>query len=114
MNPYTDNNISNVQPRVFGIAKDLITVVTVTTWTLSPVPANSMPNNSCNFHQYSVNECSTPQINVEKGESLSLFQYSNIYIPRKNYKELYKRISKAKWYNEAYNNMSVGDIISIE
>lgn len=31
-----------------------------------------------------------------------------------NYRDLYKRIAKSKWYNDAYNGKSVGDFIKIE
>lgn len=34
--------------------------------------------------------------------------------PRKDLKERYCRIAKANWFQEAYHDMSVGDVLSIE
>lgn len=39
----------------------------------------------------------------------------NTQLPKnKNYKDRYKRISKLKWYRDAYENRSIGEVIEID
>lgn len=33
---------------------------------------------------------------------------------KKSYRELYARIAKSEWYNNAYNNKSIGEMVKIE
>ena len=68
---------------------------------------------SQSLSQYSINECALQPTAVEPQISLPFQQYYNI-APRKNYRELYKKITLAKWYKDAYNNASVGENLSIE
>ena len=37
-----------------------------------------------------------------------------VFPPRKDLKNRYRRITKADWFQKAYHDMSVGDVISIE
>lgn len=37
-----------------------------------------------------------------------------IFTPPKSYKKRYAKISKSKWFHQAYNNMTVGDVIIVE
>lgn len=40
--------------------------------------------------------------------------HSNQASPKKNYKEIYKRIRNAKWFQKAYHDMSVGEVMEIQ
>jgi hypothetical protein len=37
-----------------------------------------------------------------------------IFVPQKSYRERYKKIAKSEWFNRAYENMTVGDIVLID
>ena len=102
----TINNNSNIRPLFLAAAA--CTTLVATSF------LDEQISNSCHLNQYSVNNtCVLKPTSIIPEVSLSFQRYHNI-APLKNYRELYKKVSQAKWYNEAYNNMSVGEVISIE
>lgn len=103
MNSTVHSN-SNIRPLILAACTTLVAISSL----------DDQVSNSCRFGQYSGNNiCVLEQPSVMTEVSLSFQQYHNI-APRKNYRELYKKVSQSKWYKEAYNNKSVGEILSIE
>ena len=46
----------------------------------------------------------------------SLFSQENycVFVPRKSYRDRYRKLGKTEWFRKAYHDMSVGEIMEIE
>lgn len=83
-------------------------VATVATTLLASLSSNSYAN-------HEREDINTDMIKCEYINTESTLQDRNcIFIPRKSFRNIYKKIAKSEWFSEAYTNMSVGDVLLIE